>query len=127
VFERPLETTVLRPALLPVKTAQFTQFSHKVWCHAIKSLSLTESLTDSIRLCCKIACVFAYVRLGSWQSVYTQLWHRKTFCVNLVLKHCAANRKRWLSALPNIGPYIYIYIYIYIYTMLKFLVLQGAS
>jgi hypothetical protein len=24
-----------------------------------------------------------------------------------VLKHCAANRKRWLSALPNIGPYIY--------------------
>jgi hypothetical protein len=23
------------------------------------------------------------------------------------LKHCAANRKRWLSALPNIGPYIY--------------------
>jgi len=41
-----------------------------------------------------------------------------------VLKHCAANRKRWLSALPNVGPCIYhvsisdisrssIYIYIY--------------
>jgi hypothetical protein len=41
-----------------------------------------------------------------------------------VLKHCAANRKRRLSALPNVGPYIYdvnisgfsrnsIYIYIY--------------
>jgi hypothetical protein len=24
-----------------------------------------------------------------------------------VLKHCAGNRKRWLSALPNVGPYIY--------------------
>jgi hypothetical protein len=24
-----------------------------------------------------------------------------------MLKHCAANRKRWLSALPNVGPYIY--------------------
>jgi hypothetical protein len=23
------------------------------------------------------------------------------------LKHCAANRKRPLSALPNVGPYIY--------------------
>jgi hypothetical protein len=41
-----------------------------------------------------------------------------------VLKHCTANRKRRLSALPNAGPYIYdvkisgftrssIYIYIY--------------
>jgi hypothetical protein len=24
-----------------------------------------------------------------------------------VLKHCAANRNRVLSALPNVGPYIY--------------------
>jgi hypothetical protein len=37
-----------------------------------------------------------------------------------MLKHCAANRKRQLSALPNVGPYIYIY------TTLKFLALQGA-
>jgi hypothetical protein len=35
-----------------------------------------------------------------------------------VLKHCAENRKRRLSALPNVGPYIY--------TTLKFLALQGA-
>jgi hypothetical protein len=35
-----------------------------------------------------------------------------------MLKHCAANRKRRLSALPNVGPYIY--------TTLKFLALQGA-
>jgi hypothetical protein len=50
------------------------------------------------------------------------------FCIYSVLKHCAAKRKRQLSALPNAGPYtydvkisgftrssIYIYIYIYIY------------
>ena len=30
VCERRLESTVLRPALLPVKTAQFTQFSRQV-------------------------------------------------------------------------------------------------
>jgi hypothetical protein len=35
-----------------------------------------------------------------------------------MLKHCAANRKRRLSALPNVGPYIY--------TTLKFLALKGA-
>jgi hypothetical protein len=33
------------------------------------------------------------------------------------LKHCAANRKRRLLTLPNVGPYIY--------TTLKFLALQG--
>jgi hypothetical protein len=34
-----------------------------------------------------------------------------------MLKHCAANRKRRLSAFPNVGPYIYIFnvVYIYIY------------
>jgi hypothetical protein len=40
--ERQLEKTVLRPALLPVKTAQFTQFFHQVWRHIVKPLSLTE-------------------------------------------------------------------------------------
>jgi hypothetical protein len=45
--------------------------------------------------------------LGSWQSVYTQLCHRMTFCIVSLLKHCAANRKRRFSALPNVGPYIY--------------------
>jgi hypothetical protein len=34
-----------------------------------------------------------------------------------MLKHCAANRKRWLSVLPNVGPYIYT---------LKFMALQGS-
>jgi hypothetical protein len=54
--------------------------------------------------------------------------HRITICIDSLLKHYAANRKRRLSALPNVGPYIYIYIYvyIYIYMMLKFLALEGA-
>ena len=42
--ERRLERTVLWPALLPVKTAQFTQFFRQVWRHAVKSSSLTESV-----------------------------------------------------------------------------------
>ena len=45
--------------------------------------------------------------LGSWQSDYTQLCQQKSLCIDTVLKHCAAIRKRWLSALPNVGPYIY--------------------
>jgi len=42
--ERRLDRTVLRPALLPVKTVQFTQFFRQVWRHTVKSLSLTESV-----------------------------------------------------------------------------------
>jgi hypothetical protein len=42
--ERRLENTVLKPALLPVKTAQFTQFFRQVWRYTEKSLSLTESV-----------------------------------------------------------------------------------
>jgi hypothetical protein len=42
--ERRLERTVLRPALLPVKSAQFTQFFRQVWRHTVKSLSCTESV-----------------------------------------------------------------------------------
>jgi len=42
--ERWLERIVLRPALLPVKTAQFTHFFHQVRCHIVKLHSLTESV-----------------------------------------------------------------------------------
>jgi hypothetical protein len=42
--ERRLERTVLRPALLPVKTAQFSQFFRQIRRHTIKSISLTESV-----------------------------------------------------------------------------------
>jgi len=41
------ERTVLRPAILPVKSAQFTQFSRQVWRHTVKSLSLTESALNA--------------------------------------------------------------------------------
>ena len=36
--ERQLESTVLRSALLPVKTAQFIQFFRQVCRHRVKSL-----------------------------------------------------------------------------------------
>jgi len=36
--------TVLRPALLRVKTAQFTQFFRQVGRHTVKSLGLIESV-----------------------------------------------------------------------------------
>jgi hypothetical protein len=42
--ERRLEMTVLWPALLPVKTAQFTQFFRQVRSHTVKSLNLIESV-----------------------------------------------------------------------------------
>jgi hypothetical protein len=35
---------VLRHALLPAKTAQFTQFFRQIWRHTVKSLRLTESV-----------------------------------------------------------------------------------
>jgi hypothetical protein len=42
---------------------------------------------------------------------------QENFRIDLMLKRCAANRKRRLSALPNVSPY---------YTTLNFLALQGA-
>jgi len=47
--ERRLERTVLRPALLPVKTAQFTQFFRQILRHTVKSLSSTESVQGTLR------------------------------------------------------------------------------
>ena len=42
--ERRLEKTFLRSAILPVKTAQFTQFFSQVRRHTIQSLSFNESV-----------------------------------------------------------------------------------
>jgi hypothetical protein len=42
--ERRLERTVVGAALLPVTTAQFTQFFRQVWRHTVKSHSLNESV-----------------------------------------------------------------------------------
>jgi hypothetical protein len=47
--ERRLEWAVLRPALLPVKTAQVTQFFRQVRRHTVKSLSLTECVQGALR------------------------------------------------------------------------------
>jgi hypothetical protein len=44
VCDRRLERTVVRPALLSVKTAQFTQFFRQVCRHTLKSLSLTDNV-----------------------------------------------------------------------------------
>ena len=44
VCERRLGNTVLRSALLPVKTAQFTHFFRQVWRHTVRSLSLAEGV-----------------------------------------------------------------------------------
>jgi len=43
VCERRLERTCVRPALLPVKTARFSQFFRQLCRHKLKSLSLTDS------------------------------------------------------------------------------------
>jgi hypothetical protein len=39
--ERRLERTVLKPALLPVKTVRFTQFFRQIWRHTVKALNFT--------------------------------------------------------------------------------------
>jgi hypothetical protein len=44
LFERRLERTGLRPALLSVKAAHFTQFFRQVRRHTVKSLGLTENI-----------------------------------------------------------------------------------
>ena len=46
--ERRLEWRVLRPALLHVKTVQFTQFFRQVWRHTVKWLSLTKRVEGAL-------------------------------------------------------------------------------
>jgi hypothetical protein len=64
--ERRLERTVLRPALLPFKIAQFTQFSHQVWRHQVKSLSLNESVASFTRNFCRILSFIKGKKAGIW-------------------------------------------------------------
>ena len=58
--ERRLERPVLRPALLPVKTAQFTQFFRQVWCDTVKSLSYTESVHKGLSRASRTDCTNRY-------------------------------------------------------------------
>jgi hypothetical protein len=78
--ERRLERTVQRPALLPVKTAQFTQFFLQVWRHTVKSFSLSDrvsrhqlriSVPTHSRCCMGVWLDVAfYSKLRDW-NVYT--------------------------------------------------------
>jgi len=63
--ERRLEKTVLRPAILPVKTAQFTLFFRQVRRHTVKSLSLTESVQGALHCCRFCQSISSSVRTSS--------------------------------------------------------------
>ena len=78
--ERRLERTFLKPALLPVKTAQFTQFSRQVWCYilVVKSFSLTESVIG--RLC---ECVFWVWSSTGWPTGIGRFLNEQYSCVFL--------------------------------------------
>jgi len=54
---------------------------------------------------------------AGWQSVHTQMWHRKPLCIDSVLKHRAANRKR---------PFQRCQTHVHTYTTLAFLASLGA-
>jgi ribosomal protein L22 len=46
--ERWLERTVLRPALLPIRTAQFTQFFHQVWRHTVQTSTINVYVSTTV-------------------------------------------------------------------------------
>jgi len=58
VCERRLERTALRPALLPVKTVQFTQFFHQVWRHTVQ---ISQLIWECIALCLTPTAIWRYV------------------------------------------------------------------
>jgi len=67
--EGRLERTVLRPALLSVKTAQFTLFFLQIWHDTVKSHSLTESVErlTFVKLLKKFSVLF-------WSKVCCEVW-----------------------------------------------------
>jgi len=73
---------------------------------------------STLNQCREVYCVtFVCKHFASWQSVYTQMWHRKPLCIDSVLKHFAANRKRLFQRCQT---------QVRIYTTLAFLALLGA-
>jgi len=62
--QRRLEKSVLTPEILPVKTAQFTQFFRQVRRHTVKSLSLTDSVEYTLES--KSTAVFTETALIGW-------------------------------------------------------------
>ena len=75
VCERRLEKTVLRPALLPVKTAQFIQFFRQVWRHTVKPLFNWECITPCRRISYFLIS-FIYEDCN-WYTAYYWLTHFK--------------------------------------------------
>ena len=69
--ERRLEGTVLRTALLPVKTAQFTQFFRQVWRHRVKSFSLTENVYGAFSQ------VFMTTSYGNTHIIFVVVWRNR--------------------------------------------------
>jgi hypothetical protein len=87
--ERRLERTVLRPAILPVKTAQFTQFSVR-YDVTVKSLSLSESIQRplerfiALQTCGKVVPVHAMKacwEIESQFSIHAEPWHWRRWMV----------------------------------------------
>jgi len=84
--ERRLEKTVLRTALLPVKTARFTQFCLQAWRHTVKSLFIWQCtggsiLTSEWRSCIKLRVLFSAVGyLHFVQLVVTKQLTEKITC-----------------------------------------------
>jgi hypothetical protein len=83
--------------------------------HAFRKTSIFRKLSEII-LWNKKQFVGKESHIG--HCICTHIWHRTAFILHWVLRHCAAKRR--LSALSDIGSYIYIY------TTLKFLALQWA-
>ena len=77
VCERRLERTVLRPALLPVKTAQFTQFSFRY-----DVTQYNRSVYDMIYF---LTAVGSPTGGSSTVHIYTQTVHRTA---QLILEQC---------------------------------------
>ena len=59
--ERRMESTVLWPAPLPVKTTQITQFLRQVRRQTLKSLSLTEIVYRPLRALSALSLLFSHL------------------------------------------------------------------
>jgi hypothetical protein len=90
--ERRLVCTVLRPALLPVRTAQFTQISRQVWRHT--SLSLTESVWDPLRCDDRLYRQKICMKAIRWSSVHTVTPHSFNIHFNAILPSTTRYPKR---------------------------------
>jgi hypothetical protein len=95
---RRLERTILRPALLPVKTAQFTQFFRQVWRHTVKSLILTESVKGALERKLDWTLWLCSDRCPRLQNFTLEICCLKTLSCGQFLFpvfHCSHDREHW--------------------------------